>query len=234
VEAVAATGKPVVILLKNGRALALQGAVRNADAILVTWFLGSETGNAIADVLFGDHNPSGRLPVSFPIESGQQPFYYSHKSTGRPFIKGEAKEFKARYREARNEALYPFGYGLSYSKFEYAPVKLSTKSLAWDGTLTVSTQITNTSDRAGEEVAQLYIRDRVGSLTRPVRELKGFKKIALGAGESAQVSFDLTRADLQFVGADLKWIAEPGEFDVWIAPSSADGTGASFELLAAR
>ena len=234
VEAVAATGKPVVILLKNGRALALQGAVRNADAILVTWFLGSETGNAIADVLFGDHNPSGRLPVSFPIESGQQPFYYSHKSTGRPFIKGEAKEFKARYREAPNEALYPFGYGLSYSKFEYAPVKLSTRTLPWDGTLTVSTRITNTSDRAGEEVAQLYIRDRVGSLTRPVRELKGFKKVALGAGESAEVSFDLTRADLLFVGSDLKWIAEPGEFDVWIAPSSAEGTNASFELLAAK
>jgi beta-glucosidase len=230
VEAVAATGKPIVVLLKNGRALALQGAVRDAEAILVTWFLGSETGNGIADVLFGDYNPAGRLPVSFPIESGQQPFYYSHKSTGRPFTQGEAKEFKARYREAPNEALYAFGYGLSYSKFSYAPVKLSAATLAWNGALTVSTRITNTSERAGEEVAQLYVRDRVASLTRPVRELKGFKKVSVDAGESAEVSFTLTRADLQFVNANLEWIAEPGEFDVWIAPSSAHGLSQSFVL----
>lgn len=233
VEAVAATGKPIVVLLKNGRALALEGPVLKAEAILVTWFLGSESGNGIADVLFGDYNPAGRLPVSFPFESGQQPFYYSHKSTGRPYVQGQPKEFKARYREAPNEARFPFGYGLSYSKFSYSPLKLSSKTLAWEDTLTVSVRITNNSDRAGEEVAQLYIRDRVASLTRPVRELKGFKKIALDAGESADVSFTLSRADLQFVGANLEWIAEPGEFDVWIAPSSADGVSQSFELLAA-
>ncbi len=233
-EAIAATGKPMIVLLRNGRALALQGAVRDADAILVTWFLGSEMGNGIADVLFGDYNPSGHLPVSFPLESGQQPYYYNHKSTGRPFIRGEAPEFKARYREAPNEALYSFGHGLSYSKFKYDPLKLSSKRMAWDGSITVSTRITNTSSRAGEEVAQLYVRDRVASSTRPVRELKGFKKIRLDPGQSEQVSFTLTRADLQFVGADLQWIAEPGAFDVWIAPSSVQGTRESFELERAK
>lgn len=233
-EAVAATGKPIVVLLRNGRALALQGAVRDANAILVTWFLGSETGNAIADVLFGQYNPSGRLPVSFPIESGQEPFYYNHKPTGRPFIKGEPREFKARYREAPNEALYPFGFGLSYSTFEYEPVSLSSTTLTSDGELTVSTRITNTSERAGEEVAQLYIHDRVASLTRPVRELKGFRKIKLEPGESAEVSFTIQRSDLEFVGADLKWIAEPGTFDVWIAPSSSAGKAKSFRLLAEK
>ncbi len=233
-EALAATGKPMIVLLRNGRALALQGAVRDADAILVTWFLGSEMGNGIADVLFGDYNPSGHLPVSFPLESGQQPYYYNHKSTGRPFIRGEAPEFKARYREAPNEALYSFGHGLSYSKFKYDPLKLSSKRMAWDGSITVSTRITNTSSRAGEEVAQLYVRDRVASSTRPVRELKGFKKIRLDPGQSEQVSFTLTRADLQFVGADLQWIAEPGAFDVWISPSSVQGTRESFELEPAK
>jgi beta-glucosidase len=230
-EAVAATGKPIVVLLRNGRALALQGAVRDADAILVTWFLGSETGHAVADVLFGEYNPSGRLPVSFPIESGQQPYYYNHKPTGRPYIRGGDAAFKARYREAPNEALYPFGHGLSYSEFEYEPVQLSATTLAWDGSITVSTRITNTSERAGEEVAQLYIRDRVASMTRPVRELKGFKKIALNGGESADVRFTLTRKDLEFVGPKMEWLAEPGAFDVWIAPSSSQGKSKSFRLV---
>jgi beta-glucosidase len=229
-EAVAATGKPIVVLLRNGRALALHGAVRDASAILVTWFLGSETGHAVADVLFGDYNPSGRLPVSFPIESGQEPFYYNHRSTGRPYFHGEDAAFKARYREAPNEARYPFGYGLSYSTFEYGPVKLSSTQLPWDGSITVSARITNTSARPGEEVVQLYVRDRVASLTRPVRELKGFRKIALGAGESKEASFTLTRQDLEFVGRDLRWVAEPGAFDVWVAPSSNAGTAASFDL----
>jgi beta-glucosidase len=230
-EAVAATGKPIVVLLRNGRALALQGAVRDADAIAVTWFLGSETGNAVADVLFGDYNPSARLPVSLPLESGQQPFYYNHKSTGRPYVHGEDAAYKARYRETPNEALYPFGHGLSYSTFEYGPVEVSAPTLAWDGAIAVSARITNTSARAGEEVAQLYVRDRVASLTRPVRELKGFKKVALDGGAGTEVTFTLTREDLEFVGQDLRWIAEPGAFDVWIAPSSAAGTPASFELV---
>jgi beta-glucosidase len=230
-EAVAATGKPTVVLLRNGRALALHGAVRDSNAILVTWFLGTETGNAVADVLFGDYNPSARLPVSFPIESGQQPLYYNRKSTGRPYIHGQDAAFKARYREAPNEALYAFGHGLSYSTFEYGALKLSSPALAWNGSITVTARVTNTGTRAGEEVAQLYVRDRVASVTRPMRELKGFKKIALGGGESAQVSFTLTRKDLQFVGRDLRWIAEPGAFDVWVAPSSSTGAPESFQLV---
>lgn len=229
-EAIAETGKPVVVLLRNGRALALDGAVRDADAILVTWFLGTETGHAVADVVFGDYNPSARLPVSFPYYSGQEPFFYNHKSTGRPQVDKKLPEFKARYRETANEALYPFGYGIGYSAFEYGPVQLSSKTLNWDGSLTVSAQLTNTGAREGEEVAQLYIRDRVASLTRPVRELKGFQKIKLAPGASTTVTFTLTRKDLQFVGRDLKWIAEPGEFDVWISPSSAAGTAARFTL----
>ena len=148
-EAVAKTGKPIVVLLRNGRALALQGAVRNASAILVTWFLGSETGPAVADVLFGTSNPSGRLPVSFPIDSGQEPFYYNHRSTGRPYMHGGDAAFKARYREVPNEPLYPFGYGLSYSSFAYGPVKLSSATVPWNGSITVSARITNTSTRAG-------------------------------------------------------------------------------------
>ena len=230
-EAVAKTGKPIVVLLRNGRALALQGAVRDASAILVTWFLGSETGHAVADVLFGDYNPSGRLPVSFPIDSGQEPFYYNHRSTGRPYLHGEDAAFKARYREVPNEPLYPFGYGLSYSSFAYGPVKLSSGTLPWNGSIDVSARVTNTSARAGEEVVQLYVHDRVASLTRPVRELKGFTKIALAPGESRDVSFTIRRKDLEFVGQDLRWLAEPGAFDVWVAPSSAAGNAASFTLV---
>ncbi|HEY4366330.1 MAG TPA: glycoside hydrolase family 3 N-terminal domain-containing protein [Steroidobacteraceae bacterium] len=232
-DAVAATGKPIVVLLRNGRALALKGAVRNAQAILVTWFLGSETGNAVADVVFGDYSPAGRLPVSFPQESGQEPYFYNHKNTGRPFQRGSKDPtFKARYREVANEALYPFGYGLSYTKFSYGPLTLSDSTLAWNGSITVQAQIANTGKRAGEEVAQLYIHDRVASLTRPIRELKGIRKVSLEPGRSAQVSFTLSRHDLEFVGHDLKWIAEPGAFDVWIAPSSSQGTPQTFTLAA--
>lgn len=228
-EAVAKVGKPIVVLLRNGRALALEGAVRDASAIVVTWFLGTETGNAIADVLFGDHSPGGRLPVSFPQNSGQQPYFYSHRTTGRP--QGEqGPAFKARYREVSNEALYPFGHGLSYSQFNYAPPTLSAETLAWMGSITISTTITNTGDREAEEVAQLYIRDRVASMTRPVRELKGFRKIRLPPGVSTEVEFTLTRSDLAFYNAQMQFVAEPGEFEVWIAPSAVSGVSRCFEL----
>jgi beta-glucosidase len=194
----------------------------------VNWFLGSEAGNALADVLFGEYNPSARLPVSFPLESGQQPYFYNHRVTGRPFMKNP--EFTARYREVPNEALYSFGHGLSYTKFSYDMPKLSAKSLLWDGTLAVTTRVTNDGTRAGEEVAQLYIRDRVASITRPIRELKGFQKFKLEPGQSKEVRFELTRRDLEFVGLGNQWIAEPGDFDVWIAPSSVTGTSARFTL----
>ncbi len=228
-EAVAATGKPLVVLLSTGRALALHGAVRDAHAVLVTWFLGSESGNALADVLFGEFSPSGRLPVSFPYESGQQPYFYNHRSTGRPLDPSDPT-FKAKYREAPNAALYPFGHGLTYTSFSYSEVQLSAPTLAWNGSIRVSSRITNTGSRAGEEIAQLYIHDRVASITRPVRELKGFRKVFLQPGASAEVSFELQRSDLEFVGPDNTWIAEPGQFDVWIGPSSASGNGAHFEL----
>ncbi|WP_349261178.1 glycoside hydrolase family 3 N-terminal domain-containing protein [Povalibacter sp.] len=229
-EAVAATGKPIVVLLSTGRALALQGAIRDADAILVNWFLGSESGNALTDVLVGDYNPSARLPISFPHESGQQPYFYNHRATGRPVTPDDSPSYKAQYRETKNEALYPFGHGLGYSKFTYGDVKVSAAKLPWNGSITVSARITNAGPRAGEEVAQLYIHDKVASVTRPVRELKGIRKTLLQPGASTEVSFQLSRRDLEFVGPDNAWIAEPGSFDVWIAPSAAQGKPAQFGL----
>jgi beta-glucosidase len=228
-EAVARVGKPMVVVLRNGRALALEGAVRDAPAIVVTWFLGAETGNAIADVLFGDYSPGGRLPVSFPQDSGQQPYFYGHRTTGRPQV-DETPTYKARYREVSNEALYPFGHGLTYSRFTYEPPKLSTQTLSWDGTVTVSARITNSGEREAEEVAQLYIRDRAASMTRPIRELKGFRKVRLPPGASIEVQFMLTRQELAFHNQQMKLVAEPGDFDVWIAPSATTGVSQRFVL----
>jgi beta-glucosidase len=232
-EAVAAVGKPVVVVLKNGRALALQGAVANAPAILVTWFLGTESGNATADVLFGDYSPSGRLPSSFPRSPGQQPYYYAHKPTGRPNPSDDKLEpYKAHYRGIPNKALYPFGHGLTYGRIEYSGLQVA-PTLAWDGELTVTATITNRGTRAAEEVVQLYIHDRAASVTRPVRELKAFRKIKLAPGASETVTFKLNRALLLFYGRDDKPTVEPGTFDVWIAPSAeAEGVRGTFELTA--
>lgn len=231
-EAVAEIGKPVVVLLRHGRALALHGAVENASAILATWFLGSEAGNALADVLFGDHAPSARLPVSFPHDSGQQPYFYNHRPGGRPQLTPDPVEYKSRYREVRHEAAYPFGFGLTYTRFEYGPVELSGDRLPWTGALTARCRVANSGDREGEEVVQLYLRDRVASVTRPVRELKDFRKLRLRPGESAVVEFEITRTDLEFVAADLQRRAEPGTFDLWIAPHAQAGEPKRFELLA--
>jgi beta-glucosidase len=233
-EAIAATGKPVVVLLRHGRAIALEGVVRDAPAILATWFLGSEMGNAVADVLFGAVNPSGRLPVSFPIDSGQEPFFYNGRTTGRPApADPNGQEYKARWRSIRNDALYPFGFGLTYASFAVSDVKLSTARLAWNDTLHVTAKVRNVGQVHGEHVVQLYIRDRVASRTRPVRELKGFQRVSLAPGAEREVRFELKREHLMFVGDNDYWLAEPGVFDVWIANSSVDGLGASFELLAA-
>lgn len=230
-RAVEGTGKPVVVLLKNGRGLALEGAVKDAPAILVTWFLGSETGHAIADVLFGKVGPSGRLPLSFPHESGQEPYHYAHKATGRPAPAGPREPYKAQWRTAPNAALYPFGHGLTYGKVGYAAASVP-PTLPWDGRIAVSATVTNAGARACEEVVQLYIRDRVASITRPVRELKAFRKVALAPGASERVTFTLTRAQLQFLGQDLRPTVEPGTFDVWIAPSAqAEGVHGTFELV---
>ncbi|MBS7455881.1 beta-glucosidase BglX [Coralloluteibacterium stylophorae] len=230
-EAVAATGTPVVVLLRNGRALALEGAVRDAQAILVTWFLGTQTGPAIADVVFGAYAPSARLPVSFPLDAGQQPFFYNRPRTGRPEIPGQPWAFKARWREIPDAPRYPFGHGLTYTRFAYGAPVLSTTRLGWDETLTVRARIGNVGERAGEEVVQLYVHDRVASRVRPVRELKGFRKIRLEPGASAEVEFTLHREDLAFHGVDAKPVTEPGLFDVWVAPSSAEGEPVQFELL---
>lgn len=229
-EAVAATGTPVVVLLKNGRALALTGAVRNANAILVTWFLGSQTGPAIADVVFGAYNPSGRLPVSFPQDAGQQPYFYNHLRTGRPELADQPPAFKARYREVTFEALYPFGHGLSYTTFAYDAPRVPA-TVGWDETIVITATVTNTGALAGEEVVQLYIHDRVASRVRPVRELKAFRKILLAPGASAEVRFELTRRDLAFTHRDgVTFEAEPGDFQVWIAGSSQQGEPATFVL----
>ncbi|ATC31282.1 beta-glucosidase [Caulobacter vibrioides] len=231
-EAIAATGKPVVVLLRHGRAIALEGVVRDAPAIVATWFLGSEMGNAVADVLFGTVNPSGRLPVSFPLDSGQQPFFYNSRSTGRPApADPNAQEYKARWRSIRNDALYPFGFGLGYAGFALSDLKLSATRLGWDETLRISAKVQNTGQVHGEHVVQLYIRDRVASRTRPVRELKGFQRVALPPGAAHEVRFELKRENLMFVGDNDYWIVEPGLFDVWVANSCVDGLVGGFELL---
>ena len=232
-EAVAAVGKPMVVVLKHGRALALEGAVADADAILATWFLGTETGNAIADVLFGTYGPSARLPASFPWKSGQEPYYYAHKATGRPNPPGELQPYKAHFRGIPNSARYPFGHGLTYGRIQYAGLSLSSPAMPMNGGIEVSATLTNRGKRSAEEVAQLYIHDRVASVTRPVRELKSFRKIALAPGESQVVRFTLTPADLAFYGVHGRHVIEPGTFDLWIAPSGeAEGVHGTFELVA--
>jgi beta-glucosidase len=233
-DLVGAVGKPMVVLLRHGRALVLDGAVKAAPAILATWFLGSETGHAVADVVFGKVNPSARLPVSFPHESGQEPFAYNHRTTGRPAPQADdSQEYKARWRTTRNEALYPFGHGLGYAPFVLSDIRLSTPRLGWNDKLLVSATVANTGKVAGEHVVQLYIRDRVASRTRPIRELKRFLRVALKPGEKREVRFILERGSLMFVGDEGRWIAEPGMFDLWVANSAVDGLAASFELVGA-
>ncbi|WP_082452766.1 glycoside hydrolase family 3 N-terminal domain-containing protein [Sphingomonas sp. Leaf208] len=226
-EALTKTGKPMIVLLRHGRALALHGAVKAAPAILATWFLGSESGNATADVLFGDVNPSAKLSTSFPNESGQEPYFYNHKNTGRPAPDTGSQEYKSRYRETKNEALYPFGHGLSYTSFSVSNVVVPARMTS---ALTVTAIVTNTGAQAGDEVVQLYIHDRVASRTRPVRELKGFTRVSLAPGASKRVTLTLKREDLHFWG-DGDWVIEPGLFDLWVATSSVDGEKQSFELV---
>ncbi len=226
------TGKPVVLVLFAGRPLVLNWEQENVPAILNAWFSGSEAGFAIADVLFGDVNPSGKLTMTFPKSVGQIPMHYNHKNTGRPLGKGEwFTKFKSNYIDVDNDPLYPFGYGLSYTSFEYSPVTLSASETTAAEGLTASVTVTNTGKAAGKEVVQLYIRDLVGSVTRPVRELKGFDKIELAPGESKTVTFDITEETLSFYRQDMTFGTEPGDFHVFIGGSSTTENMASFTLV---
>ncbi|KHL54514.1 glycoside hydrolase family 3 C-terminal domain-containing protein, partial [Xanthomonas cannabis] len=231
--AVAATGTPVVLLLSTGRALALQGPALQSAAILVTWFLGSQAGNAMADILFGAQAPSGRLPVSFPQAAGQVPYTYAHPPSGRPNLDPAALQpYTTHYRDVPNTALFPFGHGLTYGRIDYSDLRLSAPHLTATDRLQLSARIGNRGSRDADEVVQLYVRDRTASVTRPVRELKGFRKVRVPAGASVEVQFELRREHLLFVGQAMTPTVEPGVFDVWIAPSAeADGVSGRFELL---
>lgn len=230
IEALVKTGKPMVVVLLNGRPLTIPWLDEQAPAILETWFAGTEAGNAIADVLFGNYNPSGKLTASFPRNVGQIPIYYNHKNTGRPYEGGNPK-FKSDYLDVVNEPLYPFGYGLSYTTFLYDTVKLSQNTLHPGQSITASIIVKNTGAVAGEETVQLYIRDLAGSVTRPVKELKGFKKIMLNPGEMTKVEFTITENDLKFYNSELKYVAEPGEFKLFIGTNSRDVKEAAFRLV---
>ena len=223
------TGKPVVLLLSNGRPLTLAWEKENIETIVETWFLGTEAGNAVADVLFGKYNPSGKLVMSFPYNVGQIPVYYNHKHTGRPFEPNQ--RYVMHYIDAPVDALYPFGYGLSYTTFEYGVPTLSSDRMADDGRITATVKVANTGDYDGEEVVQLYIRDIKAQITRPVKELKGFRKIFLKKGESADVTFDITRSELEYVLADGSVVSDPGEFELFIGGSSADLRPVRFTVL---
>ena len=225
------TGKPVVLLLFAGRPMTIKWEHENVPAILNVWFGGSETGSAIADVLFGDVNPSGKLTTTFPQNVGQVPIYYAHKNTGRPLGKGTGfQKFRSNYLDVSNEPLYPFGFGLSYTTFNYSPIRLDRTTMAKGGNLRASVTVTNSGNYDGEEVVQLYIQDLVGSITRPVKELKGFQKIALKKGESREISFTITEQDLKFYNSQLRFVAEPGDFKVYIGTNSSDVKEASFKL----
>ncbi|KAF2508732.1 beta-glucosidase BglX [Flavobacterium zhairuonense] len=226
------TGKPVVVVLFDGRPLVITDEEKTVPAILNAWFAGTEAGYAIADVLFGDVNPSGKLTATFPRSVGQLPIYYAHKNTGRPLSNTEGKfeKFRSNYIDERNEPLFPFGYGLSYTTFDYSNLKISSDKMNFSGKLKVTVDVTNTGNFDGKETVQLYIRDLVGSVTRPVRELKGFQKIALKKGEKQTVSFDITVEDLKFYNSDLQFAAEPGQFDVFVGGNSTADKKVSFEL----
>ena len=230
-KALVATGKPVVLLLFNGRPLTLNWEAENVSAILDVWFGGSETADAVADVLFGDVNPSGKLTMSFPKNVGQIPIYYAAKNTGRPLLEGRwFEKFRSNYLDVDNDPLYPFGYGLSYTTFEYGPVTLNSDKISQGETISAGIMVTNTGNVAGKEVVQMYIQDVVGSTTRPVRELKGFQKIYLEPGERRIVTFEITPELMSHYNSELKLVAELGEFVVYIGPDSRAKNYASFVL----
>jgi len=232
VKAIQATGKPVVVLINAGRPLVFNWTADNVPAILYTWWLGSEAGNAIADVLFGDYNPSGKLPMSFPRDEGQIPIYYNHFNTGRPAKDESSFNYVSAYTDLKNSPKFTFGFGLSYTTFEYSDLKLSTQKMTNNGNIEVNLNISNTGKVAGEELVQLYLRDMVGSVVRPIIELKDFQKIKLNSGETKTIKFFINKEKLSFYNNELDWVAEPGDFEVMIGSSSADiRLKSDFELI---
>jgi len=229
IEALFKTGKPMVAIVMAGRPLTIEWISDNLSAILFSGHLGTRTGDAIAEVLSGDYNPSGKLVMTFPRNSGQIPIYYNYKNTGRPYNANE--KFTSKYIDILNGPLYPFGYGLSYTSFEYSGLKLSKEKIKSTDSLNISFVLKNTGQTDGEEITQLYIRDLVGSVTRPVKELKGFKKVFLKAGEQKDITYSITANDLKFYTINMKFVAEPGKFKVFVGANSVDLMEADFELL---
>ncbi|HEV2883737.1 MAG TPA: beta-glucosidase BglX [Pyrinomonadaceae bacterium] len=229
IRAIHATGKPYAVVLMNGRPLTINWVAENSPAILETWFAGTQAGHAIADVLFGDVNPGGKLPVTFPRSVGQIPLYYNHKSTGRPFDANN--KYTSKYLDVPNTPLYPFGYGLSYSQFRLTNLQLSTQRITPNGQIKVSVDVENTGALAGDEVVQLYIRDVAASVTRPVRELKGFKRITLQPGEKRKVEFSLSFEHLGFYNQAMRFAVEPGDFKVFAGTSSEGGLESGFTVV---
>jgi beta-glucosidase len=230
-EALVKTGKPIVMVLFTGRPLTIAWEQQHIPAILNVWFGGTQAGNAVADVIFGNVNPSAKLPVTFPQNVGQIPLFYNHKNTGRPL--GDSKwfqKYRSNYLDVTNEPLYPFGYGLSYTEFTYGDLVLDKSRMSSEKILTASISLTNSGKFDGAEIVQLYLRDMVGSVTRPVKELKGFQKVLLKAGETRNISFTITPEDLKFFNYDLRYDWEPGEFLVMIGGNSRDIKSATVEF----
>jgi len=230
-EALAKTGKPLIVVMMSGRPLVLNKESEWASALLQVWFQGHEAGNSIADVLFGDYNPSGKLTMSFPRSVGQIPVYYNHKNTGRPQPDGPTQKFRSNYLDVGNDPLYSFGHGLSYTQFRYSDIQLSSNQMRPAEKITATVTITNTGNYNGEEVVQLYIRDPQASVAQPVKKLKSFQRISLMKGESKPVRFTISEEELKFFNSDLKWVAEPGDFKVQIGTSSREFKEASFRLV---
>ncbi len=229
VQAIHATGKPYVVVLMNGRPLTINWIAENSPAILETWFAGTQGGHAIADVLFGDVNPGGKLPVTFPRAVGQIPLYYNHFNTGRP--PDANNKYTSKYLDVPWTPLFPFGFGLSYTQFKITNLQLSSSSIEANGKLRVSFDLENVGKRAGDEVVQLYVRDVAASMTRPVKELKAFERVALRAGEKRRIEFTLGREQLGFYNRQMRFVVEPGEFKVMIGPNSQDLIEATFQVV---
>jgi beta-glucosidase len=227
VQAVHETDTPVVVVLMNGRPLSIPWIAEHVPAILETWQLGTQSGHAIADVIFGDVNPSGKLPITFPRTVGQVPIYYNYKNTGRP--PGAAK-YTSKYLDLQSTPLFPFGYGLSYTRFDYSDLKIETEREDEITTVSIHAMVRNRGEVYGEEVVQLYIQDVAASITRPVKELKGFHRVGLAPGERKNVKFEVTHEHLGFYDERMNYVVEPGLFKVWVGPNSIDGLEGHFEI----